>query len=130
MPGVSFLAVSQSGQIVNAAGSSGRVYRRDLSTSIEPLNNGQLPGKFSLSQNYPNPFNPSTNVEFALSEPGYTKLSVYNVTGNKVAVLVNENLKAGTYTIKFNGSNLTSGIYYLKLEAGSFSKTRKMVLLK
>jgi carboxypeptidase T len=91
---------------------------------------GIVPDEFRLYQNYPNPFNPSTNLEFGISELELVSLKVYNSLGVKVAVLVNENKPAGNYSVQFDGANFPSGIYYYKLESGSFSEVKKMILLK
>jgi len=87
---------------------------------------------FELSQNYPNPFNPSTTIKFTISDVRFTILKVYDVLGNEVATLVNEESTtggAGTYEIEFNGDGLTSGVYFYQLRAGSFIETKKMILL-
>ncbi len=86
--------------------------------------------KFELYQNYPNPFNPSTNISYNINKPGNVNLKVYNVLGVEVSTLVNEYQTAGEHIIKFNADNLPSGIYFYKLEAGSFSQIKKMTLLK
>jgi len=88
------------------------------------------PLAFNLEQNYPNPFNPSTNIVYSIPENGNVRLSVYNVVGEEVAVLVNETKAAGNYTIEFNASNLPSGVYLYKLQAANSVQTRKMMLLK
>lgn len=79
---------------------------------------------------YPNPFNPATNFRFAIAEHGFVTLKVYNVLGQEVATLVNSAYTPGTYTVTWNASKATSGVYYYKLVAGSFTETRKMLLLK
>ena len=89
-----------------------------------------LPKVYSLAQNYPNPFNPSTQISFSLEKAGMTKLDVYNLLGQKVASLVNANLAAGQHSVNFNADNLPSGMYIYTLNSGSFSVTKKMVLLK
>jgi len=89
-----------------------------------------IPDKFFLEQNYPNPFNPSTHLEFGISDLGFVSLRVFDALGKEVAVLVNEDLSPGIYEAVFDGNNYPSGIYYYKLEAGSFSEVRKMILLK
>ncbi len=88
------------------------------------------PNDFVLNQNYPNPFNPSTTIEFSLGEASFVKLEVYNTLGEKVAELLNENKPEGAYQVNFKASNLPSGIYIAKLEAGSKVQTIKMSLLK
>ena len=85
---------------------------------------------YRLSQNYPNPFNPSTTIKYQVPTEGPVELSVYNVLGQKVAALVNEDVHAGSYEIQFNGLKLASGIYLYKLHAGSFNEIKKMILLK
>ena len=86
--------------------------------------------EFSLNQNYPNPFNPSTKISFTLPQNTNVKLSVFNMLGEKVGELLNEVKNAGTYDVSFNGSELTSGMYIYRLEAGEFTATRKMTLIK
>ena len=92
--------------------------------------NSQVPAKFELEQNYPNPFNPSTNINFTISAKSNVKLSVYNLLGQKVATLMDKPLTAGQYHVTFNGSDLPSGIYFYRLQAGKYSQTRKMLLMK
>ena len=86
--------------------------------------------EFSLNQNYPNPFNPSTKISFTLPQTANVKLSVFNLLGEKVAELVNEVKSSGFYEVDFNGTDLTSGMYLYRLEAGEFVSTRKMTLIK
>ncbi|MBK8551622.1 MAG: T9SS type A sorting domain-containing protein [Ignavibacteria bacterium] len=90
------------------------------------------PGKFILYDNYPNPFNPSTAIRYSLSEDRFVSLKIYDALGKEVAALVNEKQNAGTYNYQFSTVNyqLSSGIYFYKLEAGDFSETKRMVLLK
>jgi hypothetical protein len=88
------------------------------------------PSVFSLSQNYPNPFNPSTTISYQLPVNSFLTLKVYDVLGNEVATLVNEEKQVGEYEIEFSGSSLTSGIYFYQLKAGRFIETKKMVLMK
>lgn len=88
------------------------------------------PTLFTLEQNYPNPFNPSTNIGFRIADREFVSLNVYDVIGNEIATLVNEELPAGEYEVEFNASGLPSGLYFYKLKAGNFVETRKMVYLK
>jgi len=98
----------------------------------------QLPAKFSLEQNYPNPFNPSTKIKYSIpavianevKQSQTVSIIVYDITGNKITTLVNEQKPAGTYEVDFDGSNLPSGIYFYQLKTGSFVETKKMILLK
>ena len=86
--------------------------------------------KFELEQNYPNPFNPSTVIKYQMAEKSNVTLTVYNSIGRKISTLLNEVKPKGTFTIEFDGSNLPSGIYYFRLQAGTFTDTKKMVLMK
>jgi hypothetical protein len=88
------------------------------------------PAVFSLEQNYPNPFNPSTDISFSLAEAGLVKLTIYNLLGQEVTTLLNENREAGLHTVTFDASSLTSGAYFYKLETPQFTQTRKMILSK
>lgn len=89
-----------------------------------------LPTEYSLSQNYPNPFNPSTNIEFTLPKISKVVLKIYNVLGQEVATLVNQELSAGKYNYEFNASNLSSGMYIYRLQTGNNVFIKKMTLLK
>ena len=84
----------------------------------------------NLSQNYPNPFNPTTTITFKLGKEGMTSLTIYNVLGQKVKVLLNEVLQAGIYSVPFNGEKLPSGIYFYKLQANNQIQVKKMLLAK
>jgi len=108
------------------------VWRRPLSemiTSVERTSS-EIPTSFNLSQNYPNPFNPSTTISFSIPTSEFVTLKVYDVLGRELATLVNENLSAGNYSYNFDASNLTSGVYLYKLQAGKYSETKKMILSK
>jgi len=83
-----------------------------------------------LSNNYPNPFNPSTTIKYEISELSFVTLKVYDVLGKEVANLVSEEKPAGFYEVEFDATALRSGIYFYRLQAGSFVETKKMVLLK
>ena len=97
--------------------------------SVKPIDSS-IPKTFSLVQNYPNPFNPSTRIAFSLPNEGFTKLVVYDILGNEVALLINENLSAGNYDIKFNASKLPSGIYIYSLRSSQQVISKKMMLVK
>ncbi len=86
--------------------------------------------EYSLSHNYPNPFNPTTRIFYSIKEAGLVSLSVYDILGNEVSVLVKEDKSPGSYSVTFNAGNLPSGIYFYKLTAGRFSETKKLILLK
>ena len=89
-----------------------------------------LPRSFQLEQNYPNPFNPSTTISYQLSEVSIVKLNVYDILGRQVATLVNGRQNAGNYNVTFNASNLSTGVYFYKLQAGTYSDTKKLMLIK
>jgi uncharacterized delta-60 repeat protein len=91
---------------------------------------GEIPAEFSLGQNYPNPFNPMTNVKIQLPGSGLVSLKVFDITGKEVAEPVNEVLDAGTYNVNFDGSFLSSGTYFYRMEYGNFSQTKRMILIK
>jgi hypothetical protein len=98
-------------------------------TKAEPYNFA-TPNQFALNQNYPNPFNPNTNIVFNLASSEDVTLKVFNLMGQEVAELVNGRMNAGPHNVEFDAETLSSGIYYYKLEAGEFTQTKKMLLLK
>lgn len=89
-----------------------------------------VPENFELWQNYPNPFNPVTHLEFGISNLGFVSLKVFDILGKEVKTLVNEIKPAGIYKVQFDGSNLPSGVYFYKIEAGDFLSIKKMMLIK
>jgi hypothetical protein len=105
------------------------VYGTLKATAVK-TNNSTVPAKYSLYQNYPNPFNPSTNIQIDIPKAGETSIVVYNILGQKVAGLLNRELNAGTYTVRFDASRLSSGIYFYTLRSGNFITTKKMMYLK
>ncbi len=90
----------------------------------------QSPEKFLLEQNFPNPFNPSTKIKYSIPQNAFVTLKIYDILGNEVASLVDENETAGRYNVTFNASKFSSGIYFYKLQAGSFNQIKKMILMK
>ncbi len=88
------------------------------------------PLTYNLEQNYPNPFNPSTLIKYSVAKDGFVNVSIFNLLGEKVATLVNGNMKAGSYELNFNASQLSSGVYFYSIEAGDFKAVRKMMLMK
>jgi len=88
------------------------------------------PERIVLYQNYPNPFNPSTTIKYELPKSSKVRLSVYDVLGRELSVLVNERREAGVHEVKFDGSNLASGVYFYRLRASDFIQTNRLVLLK
>jgi len=99
-------------------------------SGISEENFQQIPENFSLSQNYPNPFNPSTTIRFELSESDIVTLKIFNILGEEISTLVNTELKAGKHEYQFNANNLSSGIYFYRIQAGSFTETKKMILIR
>ncbi|TRZ64396.1 T9SS C-terminal target domain-containing protein [bacterium] len=118
-------------------------YRPNVCFGISPYTgtrngNSQLPKKYALMQNYPNPFNPTTTIRYeipSLSSPRIlggdpVTLKVYDVMGREIAILVNEKQSAGTYEVTFDASRYPSGVYYYRMQAGLFSDTKRMILVK
>jgi hypothetical protein len=95
----------------------------------------EVPAKFTLEQNYPNPFNPTTNIKFTLPQAGFTTLQIYNMLGEEITTLVNQDLGIGTYKTDFNATNLSSGVYFYRITVkGSqgleWTESKKMMLVK
>jgi len=94
-------------------------------------NNGnEIPNAYRLSQNYPNPFNPSTKINFAIPISGNVTIKVYDIIGRETATILNKDMKAGSYTVDFDASKLSSGVYFYKIVSGSYIETKKMILVK
>jgi hypothetical protein len=118
----------------NAAGDTGSVRAWSITITYGPPtsisgNAGVLNG-YKLAQNYPNPFNPATTISYTIPKSGLVSLKVFDIAGKEVATLVNEVKNAGSYNFKFNAANLSSGVYFYRLQAGEFVETKKMFLLK
>jgi hypothetical protein len=94
------------------------------------FNNSEAPSIYKMEQNYPNPFNPVTKIEFAVPKDEFVSLKVFDMLGREVASLVSKNLKGGSYTVDFDASHLSAGVYFYRLDAGSFTATKKMILVK
>ena len=84
----------------------------------------------TLHQNFPNPFNPTTKIQYSIPQSSNVVIKVFNILGREIETLVNEEKPVGTYEVNWNASNLTSGVYFYRLQAGDFAQTRKMILLK
>jgi len=100
----------------------------DSATSVEDKESS--PESFYLHQNYPNPFNPVTKIKYQIPELSFVMLKVYDIKGDEISKLVNEQKPAGTYIVEFDAATLTSGVYFYKIQAGSYTETRKMILMK
>jgi hypothetical protein len=113
-------------------GGSGGVWRRlltDFVTSVEG-EAGITPARFALGQNYPNPFNPSTTITYDLPKDSRVSLNLYNILGQEVATLVNEEQKAGYRSVQWNASNVPSGVYFYRIQAGDFVASKRLLMLK
>lgn len=109
----------------------GRIYHTNNGGSTSVYNNsGIITSEFSLSQNFPNPFNPVTAIKYNVPNKSHLMIKVYNSVGKEIIELVNEVKTGGDYEVKFDASNLPSGVYYYKLTSGNYSETKKMILLK
>ncbi len=100
----------------------------DLSTDVKKET--QKPSSYELSQNYPNPFNPSTIIRYTIPENGFVKIKIFDILGREVSTLINKEQNSGNYEVEFDASNLTSGVYFYRIQAGDFVQTKKMVLMK
>ena len=106
----------------------GKLY--DIITSADDKYDNQIPVQTILYQNYPNPFNPKTKIGFRIAEFGFVSLKVYDVLGEEITTIINEEKSAGNYEVEFDANNLPSGIYFCRLKAGSYIQTKKLLLLK
>jgi hypothetical protein len=126
---------SVTGKILGTANQSSlgfwSIYQSDVLTSVE--DEETMPVEYKLYQNYPNPFNPSTIIQYAVGSRQFVQLKVYDILGNEVATLVNEEKEPGYYEVDFNVGqtiSLSSGVYLYRLQAGDFVETKKMILLR
>ena len=120
---------------VTGKGSNGTpIHFRPITLNVTPVglvkNNESIPKDFVLYQNYPNPFNPTTSIRFDIPKSGMVKLSVYDVSGKLITNLINSNYEAGKYSATFNAENVSSGIYFYKIEAAGFTDVKRMILIK
>jgi photosystem II stability/assembly factor-like uncharacterized protein len=112
-----------------AVGENGVILKYSIATSVkDPPQN--IPARFSLEQNYPNPFNPSTNITFSLPSRSYVSLKVFELIGREVSTIIAGELPAGNYTRQWNAANMSSGVYFYRLQAGTFGETKKLMLLR
>jgi hypothetical protein len=131
VPGMNSINVrNPDGMEVNYITQQWHAYYRDTVTSLDGTTESHHPSSIILNQNYPNPFNPSTIITFSLPERTDVSLRIFNVLGEQVAELIDGTVEAGSHEIRFDASNLPSGIYFYRLQYGSFSETKKMLLLR
>jgi Secretion system C-terminal sorting domain len=124
------IAISPNGTVYWAQGEKGlSAYTKSGAVGIHSENPSQ-PGQFTLSQNYPNPFNPQTSIEFSVPQKERVRITLFDISGKKVKTLLDENKQSGSYKTTFNLSDLASGLYLYRLQAGTVSLTKKLVLLK
>ena len=109
---------------------SGMAARLNRVVGINDEKDSDIPNSYALAQNYPNPFNPATIITYQIPNAGNVTLKVYGILGNEVRTLINEEKPAGKYSIEFSATGLSSGVYFYKLQSGSFVETRKMILIK
>ncbi|MBE2217805.1 MAG: T9SS type A sorting domain-containing protein [Ignavibacteria bacterium] len=120
---------SRTGTRMWACTITGGISKSEGAVGIAPISN-EVPSAFGLEQNYPNPFNPSTTFKFNVPSASNVSLKIYDMLGNEITTLVNENLQSGVYEVKFDASTLSSGVYFYSLNAGNFTATKKMMLVK
>jgi photosystem II stability/assembly factor-like uncharacterized protein len=123
------LAIDQSGMLYAGTEGAG-VFRSAQPTTSVNFDDIATPESFRLRQNYPNPFNPQTTISFSIPRSTYTTLTIFNTLAQEIVTLVSDNLNPGTYSAEWNASNAASGVYYYRLQAGEFTQTKKLILMK
>ncbi len=106
------------------------LWKLDTGPSGVENKDGSIPSVFMLNQNYPNPFNPSTIIQFALPLSGFVTLKVFNIAGEEVANLNSKELPAGTHSVQWDATGFASGVYFYRLQAGTFTETKKLLFLR
>jgi len=114
----------------NAPGSPSKIVVTGNGKVVGIEDKEQIPIKYVLAQNYPNPFNPTTTIDYSIPNSSFVTLKIFDLLGKEIATLVNEEKSIGNYEIEFNGSNLSSGVYFYKMQSGAFVATKKLILLK
>ena len=102
----------------------------EIIITVSEDNGNDYPAKYYLAQNYPNPFNPITKIKYSISQPSFVVLKVYDILGNEIETLVNEEQPSGFYEVEFDAASISSGVYFYQLQAGDFISTKRLVLLK
>ena len=126
--GQSFVGSSQQANTQVISGFLADTLFRSIFVAVKSID--ELPNRYSLAQNYPNPFNPSTTIHFELPKESHVTMKVYNMLGQEVLVVLDEEKVAGRYDVRIDGSNLSSGVYFYSLHVGAFTETKKLLLLK
>jgi sugar lactone lactonase YvrE len=129
--GPNSIAMNKLGEIFISEYNANRI--RKISGVEPPIlvkKEGEVIKDYKLYQNYPNPFNPSTNIKFSIPKNGLVKLSIYNILGKEITILVNEKLQAGTYEMPFTSNRLSSGIYFYRIKIDNFQEVKRMILTK
>ena len=126
--GTNVFIIDNDGKLIAGTEDRGVCWTADPTTSVENVNN--LSNSYSLFQNYPNPFNPFTTISYTVKELSLVQIKVYDVLGNEIISLVNNDKQKGNYSIKFDGSDLPSGVYLYSLRVNDFLDCKKMILLK
>ncbi len=114
----------------NVVGSNGYILRTNSGGVVTSISNNENILRYKIEQNYPNPFNPTTNIIFAIPKSSNVKVTIFDIAGKELETLVNEQLQAGTYQTDWNASKYSSGVYFYRITAGSFSETKRMTLIK
>lgn len=127
---VSNIGVDKNNELYFCNYGNGKIFQLTDTTVGINFNSSIIPTSTQLFQNYPNPFNPATKINFTLNNNSFVKLSIFDLQGREIQILVSENINAGDYYYSFNGQSLTSGIYFYRLETNGMSLSRRMVLLK
>ena len=132
MPTVnSVISLALSNGYFYAARPDSSIWRCSRTSILTDISNNTTDVKnYNLSQNYPNPWNPTTTIKYSIPKSGLVTLKVFDILGKEISTLVDENQSPGTYSVDFQGANLPSGIYFYKLQAGSYSETKQMILIK
>ena len=139
LPDIDFMKPAQGSDIIDAGidigfgflGNAPELGAIEVNYLTDVLNNeGRMPEKISLFHNYPNPFNPLTDIIYEVPNSGNVEITIYDSIGRKIKTLVNEMKNSGTYEVRFDGSNLTSGVYFYRLQMNGNSIVKQMLLLK
>lgn len=130
--GQAFVGSTQNTSTQVASGFLAHPFISGVKTAVEDKtpDESPLPTSYELKQNYPNPFNPSTTIAFAIPKPSAVTLKIIDMLGREIATLVDEKLPAGEHKVVFDTRSLPSGVYYYRLQAGEFSETRKLMLVR